>query len=239
MEFIPLASSSRGNAYLLKSNGTGPLLLEAGIPIRMIREKLYEQGERLSNLSGCLISHEHGDHSKAVKDLLKKGIDCYMSLGTAEALVIVDHYRTHNMRTPGKWSIPQGWEIFTFGLEHDAKEPIGFLIDYGNERLLFIPDTAMIKNRFEEVTIIAVECNNINEILINNILKGYLPAIVGNRISRNHMSLESLVAMLKANDLSRCRELWLLHLSDGNSDQIRMKKEIEQATGIPVYIARE
>jgi phosphoribosyl 1,2-cyclic phosphodiesterase len=105
------------------------------------------------------------------------------------------------------------------------------------DRLLFIPDTAYVENRFEGITMIAVECNNISELLSKNVQEGNIPAIVGKRVRRNHMSLENLISMLKANDLSRCRELWLLHLSDGNADEIRMKKEIQELTGVPVYIA--
>jgi len=43
--------------------------------------------------------------------------------------------------------------------------------------------------------------------------------------------------MLKANDLSQCREIWLLHLSDGNSDENEMRRRVQEATGIATYIA--
>jgi phosphoribosyl 1,2-cyclic phosphodiesterase len=128
------------------------------------------------------------------------------------------------------------WEIRTFKLEHDAEQPIGFFIRHETEAFLFIPDTAFVENRFEGITMIAVECNNISEILSKNILEGHIPAIVGKRVRRNHMSLENLIAMLNANDLSRCRAIYLMHLSDGNSDERRMKQEIQEATGIPTYI---
>ncbi len=233
MNFIPLASSSRGNAYLLKSEGAAPLLLEAGLPIKQLRDKLREVGVNLSDLVGCLISHEHGDHSKAVNDLLKAGVDCFMSTGTAMALQIYDRHRCFVLRRAPNAGNIEHWHVTTFNLQHDAHEPIGFLIAHGNDRLLFIPDTAYVENRFQGVTMISVECNNISEILSRNILEGNLPAVVGRRVRRNHMSLETLIAMLKANDLSLCRQIFLMHLSDGNSDERRMKKEVQQATGIP------
>ena len=59
ISFHPMASSSRGNAYLLTAPGAMPLLLEAGIPISKLREGLYAHGIDLSQLAGCLISHEH------------------------------------------------------------------------------------------------------------------------------------------------------------------------------------
>lgn len=240
MKFTSFASSSRGNAYLLQSEGVPPLLLEAGLPISRLRDKLREQGVSLSDLAGALISHEHGDHSKAVKDLLKAGVDCWMSAGTAEALGLTGHHRVHPLLTDLTVESPSGkWRVISFPLEHDAIEPIGFFIGYESEYLLFVPDTSYVENRFQGITMIVVECNNISELLSKNILDGHIPAIVGKRVRRNHMSLENLILMLKANDLSRCREIWLLHLSDGNSDERRMIKEVQEKTGIPVHIAEE
>ncbi len=238
MNFIPLASSSRGNAYLLQAEGVQPLLLEAGLPIRQLRDKLRDHGVSLADLAGCLVSHEHGDHAKAVKDLLKAGVDCYASLGTIRALSVM-HHRIHIVSS-AVFRVNE-WVVRPFDLEHDAEEPKGFLIatTFGardTDSLLFIPDTSFLENRFQGVTMIAVECNNISELLSKNILKGHIPAIVGRRVRRNHMSLENLIQMLKANDLSRCRQIFLMHLSDSNSDERAMKEAVQAATGIPTII---
>jgi phosphoribosyl 1,2-cyclic phosphodiesterase len=236
MKFTSFASSSRGNAYLLQAEGAAPLLLEAGLPIKRLRDKLREHGISLSDLAGCLVSHEHQDHAKAVKDLLWSGVNCWMSLGTARALKVTEHYRTNIFPDyPGTWKIAAEWIAAAFNLKHDAAESVGFLLKNGQEIFLFIPDTAYVENLFQGVTMIAVECNNISELLSKNILEGHIPAIVGKRVRRNHMSLENLIAMLKANDLSKCRQIFLMHLSDGNSDERRMKEEIQAATGIPTY----
>lgn len=56
MEFKPIASSSKGNAYLVKSDNVAPLLLEAGIPMRRLRENMNFS---IGGLAGCLISHAH------------------------------------------------------------------------------------------------------------------------------------------------------------------------------------
>ena len=233
MKFTPIASSSRGNAYLAESKGVAPLLLEAGIPIKKLWQKL---GFGLTGLAGCLISHEHMDHAKAVKDLLKASVDCYMSERTAEALKVDYHHRVRSLKDIRVQFISK-WAITPFNLKHDAAEPLGFYITNlgSGENLLFIPDTAYMKNCFSGVTIIAVECNHISDILSDNIRKEALLPVVGRRVRRNHMSLETLVKMLKANDLSKCREIHLLHLSDGNSDEARMIKEVQQVTGIPTY----
>lgn len=237
MNFIPLGSSSRGNAYLLTSEGCAPLLLEAGIPIKELRKKLWTHGVNLSDLAGCLVSHEHQDHAKAVDDLLRAGVDCYMSKGTAEIMGWDGHHRTNIIENEKSFR-PGSWRVVHFPLEHDAEDPKGFFIeDSLYQTCLFIPDTAFVRNRFLGVNILAIEANNIEELLSRNIVSGALNEHAGRRIRRSHMSLERVIAMLKANDLSRCREIWLLHLSDGNSDELRMIKTVERETGIPTFAA--
>jgi len=236
MKFTSFASSSKGNCYLLTAEGYSSLLIEAGLPINRLRDKLREHGVALSDLAGCLVSHEHLDHAKAVKDLLKAGVDCFMSTKTAMSLGVYEHHRCHVF---GRGASVEGyishWYVTTFKLQHDAQDPLGFFIADKKDHFLFIPDTSYIGNRFQGITMIAAECNNISEILSNNILEGNIPAIVGKRVRRNHMSLENLIQMLKANDLSRCRAIYLMHLSDGNSDEKRMRQQIQEATGIPTY----
>lgn len=235
MNFTPIASSSKGNAYLLESPGVEPLLLEAGIPIKQLREKLHFG---LSGLAGCLVSHEHGDHSRAVKDLLKAGVDCYMSMGTAKALQVENHHRT-NILTGYDTNLIGHWMTFSFPLEHDAAEPCGFFILRGSERFLFIPDTGFVRDRFAGVNLLAIEANHLEEKLSQNILNGSIPAVAGRRTRRNHMSLERVITMLKSNDLSVCREVWLLHLSSGNSDERKMIQVVQEATGIPTKVCEE
>lgn len=82
MKFEPLASSSHGNAYIVSDQETR-ILLECGIS----RKKLQQlSGFRLSDISACMVSHEHKDHSACVADLLAGGMLVYMSEGTAVAL---------------------------------------------------------------------------------------------------------------------------------------------------------
>ena len=165
------------------------------------------------------------------------GVDCYMSLGTAQALGVEYHHRF----VPVDYdtlhdSLIGGWRVKSFPLVHDAADPRGFLIRYHDDCLLFVPDTGYVEQRFAGVTIAAVECNHISEKLSENIQIGNIPAVVGHRGRRNHMSLDTVISMLQANDLSKCRHIFLLHLSDANSDERKMKDEVQKATGIPVTI---
>ena len=231
IEILPLASGSRGNCYHI-TDGSTPLLLECGIPFREIQKGLHF---RVSEVAVCLVSHEHQDHSKAVKDVMKAGIDCYMSKGTAEVLNVSGH-RLHIIKGLQQLQLG-GWTVLPFDVQHDAKEPLGFLLaNKAGDKLLYATDTYFLKYKFRGLTHIMVECNYALDILQKNVAAGLVPAAVKDRVLRSHFSLENVKEFLKANDLSKVQEIWLLHLSDANSDAERFKREIQEITGTEVYI---
>ncbi|WP_026701482.1 MBL fold metallo-hydrolase [Salibacterium aidingense] len=231
IQITALASSSRGNCYRV-TDGRTPILLECGISYKEIQLGLDFQ---VSENEGCLITHEHQDHCKAIKDVTRAGIDCYMSVGTAEAI----GHSNHRIKTvQAKKAFNLGtWTILPFDVQHDVSEPYGFLLaNQSGDKLLFATDTFYIKYRFNGLTHLLLECNYSLDILDENILNGYVPQVMRKRLMRSHMSLENFKEFLRANDLSKLEEIWMLHLSDSNSDEERFKREIMELTGSPVYI---
>ena len=73
------ASGSAGKCYTL-TNGQATVMLDCGLPFREIQRLT---GYKLPD--AVLVTHEHKGHSKAVKDFIKRGVDIYMTPGTAEA----------------------------------------------------------------------------------------------------------------------------------------------------------
>ncbi|SEP57525.1 Phosphoribosyl 1,2-cyclic phosphodiesterase [Virgibacillus subterraneus] len=232
IEINTLASSSKGNCYRI-TDGSTPLLLEAGIAFKDIRRAL---NFNTSDLAGCLVTHEHGDHTKGLKDVLKAGIDTYMSAGTKEALDI-EHHRINPIEAHKSFKIGT-WLIMPFDVEHDVNEPTGYLlVNSMGEKLLFATDTFYIKYKFTGLTHLLLECNYSIDILNENIASGRVHKGMKKRLIRSHFSLENVKEFLKANDLSKVQEIHLLHLSDSNSDEVLFKKEIQEFTGKVVYIA--
>lgn len=178
----------------------------------------------------------HKDHCKAVKDVLKAGIDCYMSEGTRQEIGI-NHHRMWVVKAKTQFRIGS-WTILPFDTEHDCNNPIGFLLaNQAGDKLLFVTDTYYIKYNFNGLTHIMVECNFAEDILRQNVIDGLVPNDLKNRLLRSHMSLETCKDFLRLTDLSRVREIHLIHMSEGNSDALRFKKEIQALTGKPTYIA--
>ena len=232
MNIHTLASGSSGNCYRI-SDGHTPLLIECGIRFSEIRKGC---GFKLSEIAGCLITHEHGDHSKSAREIMRAGIELYASAGTIEALELQGH-RLHVICAKKRFSIGT-WTILPFETEHDAVEPLGFLLaSTAGEKLLYLTDSFYCRYKFAGLTHVMVECNYHLPILQENIEAGIVSPAQMSRIFRSHFSLDNLLAFLCNSDLSRVREIHLLHLSNDNSDPALFRSEVEKATGKPVYIA--
>ncbi|OME62254.1 MBL fold metallo-hydrolase [Paenibacillus odorifer] len=227
-----LGSSSAGNAYRI-SDGHTVLLLEAGFPYKSIQRAL---NFRMSDIAGCLITHEHLDHSKAAPDIMRAGINIYTSAGTATARGLSGH-RLKVIKSLEQFTIGT-WTILPFDIQHDVEEPLGFLLaNPDGDKLVFLTDTYYCQHRFKDLTHIMVECNYSRDIINERVAAGRLHPSQKKRLLRSHFSLENVKEFLKANDTRNVEEIWLLHLSDGNSDAERFKQEIQETTGALVRVA--
>jgi len=106
------------------------------------------------------------------------------------------------------------------------------IADRSGDKLCYINDSYYSKYKFSGVGIYAVGCNYSKRTIREDI-----PPAQKHRLLRSHMSLETLLDFLAANDLRSVREIHLLHLSDNNSDEDLFKDLVQGNTGIPVYVA--
>lgn len=209
--------------------------MDAGVPFKEIQKGL---NFNLFNVRGALITHEHMDHAKSVKELTKFGVNTFLSKGTADKLGIESH-RLGVVRAGEQFPITRDFTVLPFRTEHDCAEPLGYLIQYWptGEKLLFATDTYYIRNRFRDLNYILVECNYCRDILEENIEAGRIPESLKNRLIESHFSLDNVKDFLQANDLTKVRKIVLIHLSDGNSDAFRMVRGIRELTGKDVEVA--
>ena len=173
--------------------------------------------------------------------MLSNGLDVYTSIGTARAIaeecrVIETHHRLNFIKSEEQFKVG-GFTILPFETQHDAAEPLAFLISHEDMgKLLFATDTYYIQYKFNGLRHLLIECNYSKEILEKNLNIG-LNKSLGSRLIKSHFSLENVIEFLKATDLSKCESITLIHLSDENSNAAQFKNEIERLTGKPVYIA--
>lgn len=222
-----VGTGSKGNSYIIQA-GEEILLLECGLNIKEIKKAL---NFNLSKVVGCLISHSHNDHCKAVKEVLKF-TNIFTSKGTKEELeerfelknsfVIIEH---------GKLFKIGNFKIMPFNTQHDTLEPLGFLIEHKDlGKILFATDSYYLKYKFKDIDHVLIECN-----YSENILKYLEPYRA--RLLKSHMSLETLKETLKTWDLSNTKDITLIHISDDNGEHERFREEIEKLTGIKTIVA--
>lgn len=240
MKIVVLGSSSAGNCYLLQTP-TGTLVIEAGVSFQEVKKAVDFD---LSGIVGVLVSHSHKDHSKAVVDFMKAGIDVYCSTGTMFELKTDSFndniYKWVSVEDQKQFSIGD-FIVLPFKVEHDCPEsdPMGYLIYYRptGEKLLFVTDSFYSRYTFTGLNYIMLECNYCDEILRENVASGRIPKPLKDRVLHSHFSLKNVLDFLKANNLSKARKIILMHLSDANSDAARMVRDVHELTGIETVVA--
>lgn len=155
MEILILASGSKGNATVINTNGQ-KLLVDIGISYLSINKKLTELNMDINNIDTLLITHEHSDHTKGLKTLLKKKTikTIYLTRGTLNSfpkdvrellplntiIIEADNFFHH-----------KEVKVTPFLLSHDAKEPVGFIIESNNKKVVFLTDTGYVDQSYFEL----------------------------------------------------------------------------------------
>ena len=257
MRVVCLASSSAGNCYFLQLQNGGrqtTIMVECGIPAKEIAAKATENGISVSAVEACLITHYHGDHSKAVRDVSRWGMRIYASEETlshcgAKGCVLEPLKPT---------SVADGVKVMAFPVKHDAEGSLGFVIKTRDECVIFVndckyweanlanfkPDYVFIECNYWEKQVYA-EINQMRKDLSSGSLDGGDEITTRGLIKqyeRNvnaHMSLAGCIRSLAKLDLSRCRAIFLMHLSDGNANEYEMKTAVQRATGVKTLVCQK
>jgi len=216
MELDIIGSSSRGNCYILQ-NEDEALIIEMGCKFQ---EVLKVTNYRRSKIVGAIITHNHSDHARNVKELQDWNIPYF-----APADVSGSHLLAGN----GRRTTFGGFDIQAFSVKHNV-ECYGYLVrhkDFG--KLLFITDAKDVPYWFSGLNHIMCEAN-----YDFYLYEKYPERRHGNT---NHMEIEDAITGIGSQDLSKVKDIILLHLSDGLSNAEDFKRRMEEATGIPTTIA--
>ena len=233
MELKIIGSSSKGNAYIL-DNGKEALLIECGISWKEIQKSIDFDVKRLS---GAIISHEHGDHAKYAKNVAKAQVNIYSSAGTINAIGMKELRLAHPVIALQTFTIGN-FKVMPFDVQHDAAEPFGFLIHHTETGyILFATDTYYLKYTFPGLNNIMIECNFEQSILDENVEKGIVAEAQRRRTMKSHMSFETCLTTLMANDMSEVNNILLIHLSANNSNADSFCRRIAEATRKNVSVA--
>lgn len=204
MKLVCVSSGSNANCYFLINSKGEILILDAGVKLDKLMNNKYFSS--FKNVVGCLITHQHKDHSLAVPDFKMSGVEVlgYM-----------------NMQPQKKYQLGN-YIIIPFNVVHDVKN-YGYIIKETNSNSLFVYATD-----FCDLPLIAninnwlIECNYCDDLWEENLMSenpnyGYL-----GRVQESHMGLASLEKYF-SKIKTRPNKIILCHLSqNGNADKVKM-----------------
>ena len=222
--FKQLYSGSGGNLYTVTASNGNRILLECGVTWPKLQKALdYDLGR----FEGCLVSHQHKDHSKALCDVMIAGIDVYANEETMDSQFMLGDRRAKVIRNKDLIDF-DSFQVLVFKVQHDVPA-VGFVVyeKQTKERLLFATDMPYLKQRFKfPFDIIALECSYDAQILNKLVESGDINEIVAKRLLLSHMEKENAKTYLREFcDLVKGRELHLLHLSGLNIDKESTRQE--------------
>lgn len=240
MRAFVLGSGSSGNALLVVS-GESRLLVEAGVPPRLVDARLAELGHSLAagELDGILASHEHGDHFGQAGRLAshyRAPLHLHRGIG---APVEPPAASRRNAEVSGPASRPTEppvvhtyeagrtfrlgrFQITTAIVPHDAAQ-VAFRIDDGVAALGIATDvgrvTPSLVALLAECDAAIVEANHCPEMLAFSEYPDVVKRRVGGGFGHlSNVQTAELAARLVGSRLGR---LWLGHLSRSNNTPSR------------------
>ena len=233
IRFASLGSGSAGNALLVESDATC-LMIDCGFGQRETLRRLARLNRQPDNISGILVTHEHGDHVGGVFPLARRyGLPVWLSHGTYVAcraiadgvdLRIVDSHQSFRIGT---------LDVQPFPVPHDAREPIQFVFSNGTRRLGLLTDvghiTRYIIDVLTGVDALVLECNHDSSLLAAS----NYPASLQRRIAGRLGHLDNLAAasLLRRIDCDRLQHLVAAHLSESNNSPDLVHQAVLGALG--------
>lgn len=215
-----LGTGSSGNCYILEIDGC-QILLDAGI-------KQFENIVANVNLNDILfayISHEHKDHSKHYEKLVLRGV------------LVLDGINTHEITKNTIESLKgTKFNLFRVPINHGKTNNCALIIETKNECVLYATDFNLCEYDLSifKFTHIMVECN-----YLESMVKNVNDDIKVLRQINTHMGLDGCQIFLDSLDLSKCKEIDLIHISEGYGDSIIMGATIYQRYQIRTGVCKK
>lgn len=220
-----LGSSSHGNGYIVHTDKES-LILETGVPFKDI---LGTEDYSLLRMKGVIVSHRHTDHTKYIRQYQRYFIPIY-----SNKEVCNKYYGVKFLKDMKRYKIG-GFSVMPLSVPHGDTECYSYVIDLpDNEgRVLFITDCERFNYRIHNVTVMMIEANYDENIIIDAACDG---AEIRSR-SENHMEINDAIQAIENNATGKLQKIVLLHLSDSFSDAEGFQRRVHKEFGIPTFVA--
>ncbi|MBQ6136754.1 MAG: MBL fold metallo-hydrolase [Kiritimatiellae bacterium] len=208
MRIVPIASSSKGNAYVVEHDGAA-LLIDCGVPYRMLKG---------IEVDAVLVTHSHSDHISGLETLLRRrDVPVYANVMTAESVAASAHVDDgafvcfENGQTFGIGP----FSITPFSVPHDTSDPVGYLVRADGVTYFHGTDIGSpldsIGVKLAEADIATLESNH-DPVMLRTSTR---PPSLKQRIAgpRGHLSNDQACDLVRRFASPRLRRLMLAHLS--------------------------
>lgn len=239
-----LGSGSAGNAIWVESGGTR-VLLDAGLSLRETARRCARHGLRLRELSALLLTHEHADHCYGAGVLSRKlGAPVHATAGTFCGLRDAPEDGLRRIVRAGEPVSVGALSITPFAVPHDAREPVGYVVDDGRTRAAVVTDlgavTEGVVRALQGLDALVLEFNHD----VRMLLEGPYPWSLKKRIrgGLGHLSNVEAGRLLRRVLHPGLRHLVLAHLSEQNNTEALATREAEavlDGSGVRLSVASQ
>ncbi|PCI76542.1 Zn-dependent hydrolase [Candidatus Aerophobetes bacterium] len=244
--FCPLASGSKGNALFLGSQDK-KFLIDVGISLKKLKEKLGEIGVTIDEIDAILITHEHSDHIKGLEKLTeiwKKPIFCNRETAKVLLCSVKSDLNLKIFSSSEPFSFGD-IDVFPFSIEHDTVDPVGFVFKVEGFKVSVCADLGFagtfVQRALHDSDILYLESNH-EENMVHACAR---PSVYKRRVlSRlGHLSNDACNTLLAQVMTNRLKCVYLAHLSsECNSEELAYKKAVhtlKNTQDVKLYIAHQ
>jgi len=234
LRFASLGSGSQGNALVAEAGRTR-LMLDCGFTIQETESRLARAGLAPADLSGIIVTHEHGDHGDGVFPFARRfGIPVWLTYGTLLALReagVSDEQCSLNLVDSTRTFAVGDLLVQPFTVPHDAREPVQYVLSDGARRLGVLTDTgcstAHIESNLSGCDALVLECNYDPAMLEGGPYPPSLKARIASRLG--HLDNRTSGEILAALDRGRLKHVIAAHLSQTNNTPQLARAALAQA----------